>query len=417
MLLRARIVLPISTPPIENGVVRVEGNRILTVGRWGEVFRMSGEDVVDLGESVLLPGLINAHCHLDYTDMAGQIPPQKSFPDWIKAILALKASWGYSDFARSWANGAKMLLQSGVTTVVDIEAVPELLPDVWSVTPMRVISCREIISLKKTQESQFRLAQAAAQWAVLDHMGVSGDRRYGLSPHAPYTTHPEVLRWAAREAQSRDWIVTTHVAESREEFEMFRNASGAMYEWLKTQRDMSDCGELSPVQHLERCGYLSDRLIATHANYLGEGDSELIARRGVHVVHCPRSHTYFGHAPFPYDALSKAGVNICLGTDSLASVKKPTRAVRGQPLELNLFSEMRAFALAHSNVTPEQILRMVTTNPARAIRRENELGQLVLNAIADLIAVEYSGPIEEAASALLEAKPKLRATIINGVSH
>ena len=408
MLLRARIVLPVSTPPIENGAVRIVGNRIQSVGRWGEISPTAGEEVMDLGEAILLPGLINAHCHLDYTDMAGHIPPQKTFSDWIKAIVAVKAGWDYSDFAQSWVIGAKMLLRSGVTTVLDTEAVPELLPDVWSVTPMRVISFREIISLKKTTESEFQLAQAAAQWAALQHpSGV-----IGLSPHAPYTTHADVLRWAARAAESRQWLLTTHVAESQEEFDMFRKGSGAMYEWLKTQRDMSDCGKRSPVQHLEECGYLSSRLLAVHANYLDKGDAELLARRGVHVVHCPRSHAYFRNAPFPYDTLVKAGVNICLATDSLASVKKE----RGRPLELDLFAEMRAFAAAYPDVAPDAILRMVTVNPAHAIGRGNELGRLSPEAFADLIAVEYAGPIAGASAALLAPKLKIVTTVINGVA-
>ena len=406
MLLRARIVLPVTAPPIENGVVRVSGKRIQTLGRWGEIIPIAGESTVDLGESMLLPGLINAHCHLDYTDMAGQIPPQKTFSDWIKAIVALKAAWSYSDFARSWANGAKMLLRSGVTTVADVETVPELLPDVWSVTPMRVISFREMISLKKTAESEFQLAQAAAQWAALRHPAGAT----GLSPHAPYTTHADVLRWANRTAESRHWLLTTHVAESQEEFDMFRNASGAMHDWLKTQRDMSDCGKGSPVQHLERCDYLSERLIAVHANYLDKDDAELLARRGVHVVHCPRSHAYFGHAPFPYEALSAASANICLGTDSLATVRKE----RNRPVELDLFAEIRAFAAKYPDVSPEAILRMVTSHPARALGRAGELGQLAPNTLADMIALEYSGSMQDACAALLQPKPKLLAAIIDG---
>jgi aminodeoxyfutalosine deaminase len=406
MLLRARIVLPVSTPPIENGAVRVEGNRIETVGRWAEISPMANEEVVDFGESILMPGLINAHCHLDYTDMAGQIPPQKTFSDWIKAIVAMKAAWSYSDFARSWSNGAKMLLHSGVTTVCDIEAVPELLPDVWSVTPLRVISFREIISLKKNTENDFQMAQAAAQWAALQHpAGV-----IGLSPHAPYTTHGDALRWAARTAETRNWLLTTHVAESREEFEMFRNASGPMYDWLKGQRDMSDCGNHSPVQHLDRLGYLSGRLIAAHANYLDDGDAELLAARGVHVVHCPRSHAYFGHATFPFEALSKVGVNMCLGTDSLASVKK----ARGQAMNLDLFAEMRLFRQSHAAAAPEMILKMATTNAARAIGRAAELGELSPNAFADMIALQYTGPTNLAAQAVVEARPNIVSTMING---
>ena len=407
MLLRSRIVLPISSPPIENGVVRVVDGRIQTLGRVSQIISVPGEPVVDLGETILMPGLINAHCHLDYTDMAGQIQPQKTFSDWIKAIVAMKAGWSYSDFAKSWANGAKMLLRSGVTTVADVEAVPELLPEAWSLTPIRVISFREIISLKRTPDSDFQAAQAAAQWAALPHpTGLAG-----LSPHAPYTTHAEVLRSAARETQSRGWRLVTHVAESEEEFHMFRAASGPMYDWLKTQREMGDCGQGSPIQHLERCGYLSDRLMAVHANYLDKGDAEALGQRGVHVVHCPRSHAYFGHKPFAYNTLARARVNLCLGTDSLASVKKE----RNRPPELDMFAEMRAFATAFPQIAPADIARMVTADPARALGRAGELGQLSPNALADMIAIAYSGSLKDVCSALLEAKPKIVATMINGV--
>ena len=131
MILRSRFVLPISRPPIENGAVRVAGSLIDQVGTASEVCSTNAGEICDLGEMILMPGLINAHCHLDYTEMAGKIPRPASFPDWIKALLALKSHWTYTDYARSWLTGSRMLLNSGVTTVADIEAVPELLPDVW----------------------------------------------------------------------------------------------------------------------------------------------------------------------------------------------------------------------------------------------------------------------------------------------
>src|SRR6185312_17014455 len=98
MILRARVVLPISRPPIEDGAVLVSGNRIAQVGRWKEFSQVDGGDVVDLGEAILMPGLINAHCHLDYTDMAGLVTPQKSFTDWIRLMLSTKAGRNYSEY-------------------------------------------------------------------------------------------------------------------------------------------------------------------------------------------------------------------------------------------------------------------------------------------------------------------------------
>src|SRR6266849_6069084 len=184
MLLRARIVLPIARPPIEDGAVLISGSRIVAVGAWPELAAASGHRVVDLGESILLPGLVNAHCHLDYTDMAGKIPPPKNFTDWIQAIVELKAHWSYTEFAQSWLRGAKMLLRTGTTTVADIEAVPELLPEVWEATPLRLISFLELLHVK-SQFTPKQLVDAAI--AKLSALPI-GLKRVGLSPHAPYST-------------------------------------------------------------------------------------------------------------------------------------------------------------------------------------------------------------------------------------
>ncbi|HMO64207.1 MAG TPA: amidohydrolase family protein, partial [Verrucomicrobiota bacterium] len=147
MLLRARVVLPLTAPPLEDGAVLVSGGRIAAVGPWREL-RTAAGSVQDLGEVILLPGLINAHCHLEYTGFAGHLPPPRSFTDWIKGVLALKAGWGWSEFAVSWIAGARQLVEAGTTTVVDFAAVPELLPDVYETTPLRVITCLELLGIR-----------------------------------------------------------------------------------------------------------------------------------------------------------------------------------------------------------------------------------------------------------------------------
>src|SRR5258707_6617422 len=214
MILRARIILPLSRPPIEDGTLSILGSRIVSVGRWPELAVSERADVTDLGETILLPGLVNAHCHLDYTDMAGQISPPKSFSDWIKAIMAMKAGWSYTEFAQSWLHGARMLLRTGTTTVADIEALPELIPEMWNATPLRIYSFREMIGLKSRLAAGELVETAAREWATLP----AGRGGVGLSPHAPYTTTPEMLQLAARAAHEHRWRLTTHVAESREEF-------------------------------------------------------------------------------------------------------------------------------------------------------------------------------------------------------
>ena len=160
MILRARTILPVCRPPIENGAVVISGNQIRAVRPWPELQPDADEKILDLGEVILLPGLVNAHCHLDYTDMAGQLPPPKKFTDWIASITAAKTAWSYSDYARSWLHGAHMLLKTGTTTVADIEAMPDLLPEVWDATPLRVFSFFEMTGIRARRHPKEILREA-----------------------------------------------------------------------------------------------------------------------------------------------------------------------------------------------------------------------------------------------------------------
>lgn len=442
--LRARIVLPVSRPPIHDGAVFISGDRITAVGPWRELRAQADGAVLDLGEVILLPGLINAHCHLDYTGMGGAIPQQRSFVDWINWITSFKAEWVFSDYAASWLGGAEMLLRNGVTTVADVEAVPELLPEVWQSTPLRVISFLEMTGVKSRRAPEQILGEATAKAESL-----AGRRNtVALSPHAPYSTMPDLLRLAGVAARARGVAVMTHVAESEEEFEMFLLGRGAMHDWLRRNgRDMTDCGGVSPVQHLERAGLLCDRLLAVHANYLARGDAARLGRSGASVVHCPRSHAFFGHRRFPLEELALAGVNLCLGTDSLATLAAPANQtyavnfiaqnlVNANPafadpgprpqrrvvarddsadgVELNLFAEMRAFARVYAALAPEEVIRMVTVNAARALGRVGDLGELTPGALADLTVLPFNGPAGATFEACLAHTGAVAGVMIDG---
>jgi len=172
--------------------------------------------------------------------------------------------------------------------------------------------------------------------------------------------------------------------------EMFHDASGPLYDFLKNiGRAMDDCGGHTPVaRFLDLIGrggspnrpYLS--WIVAHLNELAESDFELLERSAskFHIVHCPRSHNFFGHSPLWLERLRLLGFNICLGTDSLASNEN-----------LSLFAEMRAFQKAFPSVWPKAVFRMVTVNPAMALHQENVLGRIRRGFKADLIAVPCSG--------------------------
>lgn len=407
MILRSRIVLPVSQPPIEDGAVLIKGNRIASIGFWKHLPASKQGEAIDLGNSILLPGLVNAHCHLDYTDMAGRVPPQKSFTDWIKLITSAKSEWNYSEFAESWLRGARMLVRTGTTTVADFEAVPELLPEVWTATPLRVISFLELTGVRSRRKPRSILQEALQRIESLSR----GRCRAAVAPHAPYSTVPELLRRTAAAARRRRWPLSIHVAESTQEFEMFMNGSGEMFEWLRrNERDMADCGAGSPVQHLERCRALSKNLLAVHVNFLAARDASLLARRKASVVHCPRSHFYFRHHKFPLRELTRARVNVCLGTDSLATVYKKPK----EPVELNMFDEMRSFARAHSRLPPEKILRLATLNGALALGLDRKIGRLSKGAFADLITIPFAGKAADAYEAVLDHRRDVSASMIDG---
>ena len=137
--------MPVCRAPLEDGAVKIIGKNIAWVGRWCDLSAGERTNVTDLGETVLLPGLVNAHCHLDYTNMVGKLPPPRRFTNWIQSLVSLKATWNDQDFALSWIRGAEMLLRTGVTTVADIETVASLIPAAWDKSPLRIISFRELI--------------------------------------------------------------------------------------------------------------------------------------------------------------------------------------------------------------------------------------------------------------------------------
>jgi cytosine/adenosine deaminase-related metal-dependent hydrolase len=222
---------------------------------------------------------------------------------------------------------------------------------------------------------------------------------------------PALLRLTAAAARKRKYRVCIHIAESEQEFEMFMEGTGVMHDWLKrNERDTSDCGLRSPVRHTHEAGLLQENLLAVHVNYLAHGDSSLLAKQKVHVIHCPRSHDYFNHPPFLRERLAKAGVNICLGTDSLATTRKGGR----QKLELNMFEEMRALAELDEWISPEEILRMATVNGAKALGLQRQVGELIPKANADIIAIADKGKKSDPYERVLENPGPVLASMIDG---
>src|SRR5438876_933898 len=384
MIVRARTVVTMDGPPIENGAVVISGDRVLDVGKFPEVSgRHAGEEIVDLGEQALLPRLINAHCHLDYTCLRGKIPPQKSFANWIRAINAEKAKLSEQDYLVSIADGFAEAKRFGTTTIANLTAFPELIPQVNP--QIRTWWFAELIDVRDPNRTSdlVELAIDAMKRARDSGGGI------GLAPHALFTASANLYRRSEEIAPCENVLLTTHLAEAREEMSMFHDASGPLYEFLKSiGRDMSDCGHETPFAWFTKiAGARAGRTLPTewivaHLNELAESDFELLAEstRKFHVVHSPRSHDYFGHSRFPFERLRSLGFNICLGTDSLASNEN-----------LSLFAEMRAFQQSEAGISPDGILEMVTVNPAMALHQESVLGRIRRGFRADLISIPWSG--------------------------
>jgi cytosine/adenosine deaminase-related metal-dependent hydrolase len=398
MIIRARIVVTMDGAPIKNGAVAVSGNRIVDVGRFDDIKTRNAGNIVDLGEQALTPGLINAHCHLDYTCLRGKIPPQQSFTDWVRAINAAKSELSANDYVASIKDGFEEAKRFGTTAIANLTAFPEL---IWQVQqPIRTWWFAELIDIRAPERAN-ELVDAAIEsiGRARPQLARRGEvAPWGLAPHALFTASSNLFGRCEEIAQREHILLTTHLAESREEMQMFRDASGPLYEFIKSiGRRMDDCGTETPLENflnfIGRGGspnrpsaieanrhYLP--WIVAHLNELTESDFDLLERSNskFHVVHCPRSHNHFGHSPFAFHGLLWLGFNVCLGTDSLASNQT-----------LSLFDEMRSFHKKFPSVSPEQILQMVTVNPARALQQESALGQIIRGAHADLLAVPFSG--------------------------
>ena len=399
MLYLADIVLPISSPPLTRGAVRVEGAEIVAFGPASDLPTQPGEAITDLGASTLLPGLINAHCHLDFTRFKGALSPKQGFTEWIKTINALRLSLTTQDYIDAIAEGFEMLARGGVTTVANIEAFPELLPHL-PVPPLRTWWFLELIDVRsRINEGETLLGALSFFEKHPEWLG-----GFGLSPHAPYTASVDLYRLARICGEKYGMLSTTHIAESLEEHEMFSHACGPLHDFLEgLGRDNSDCGHGSALSHLVEHGVIGPNCIIAHLNYLQDYDYELVARSGASVVHCPKCHTYFGHAPFPMKALREHGVNVCLGTDSLASNNA-----------LDMRSEMREAQTMHG-LGDREVLEMVLLNGARALGQAGKLGEISPGSVADLVAFPHSGaPEPDPYRRVVQSQEQPNLLLING---
>jgi cytosine/adenosine deaminase-related metal-dependent hydrolase len=309
--------------------------------------------------------------------MRGQVPWRGRFADWLKAITELKRQWTPKQFRASIERGVRQAIQTGTTTLLDIACVPELLPE----TPLRLLCFPELMDL----------GRPLPEWP---------SRADGLAPHALYTASPRLYR----KCVASGLPVTTHLAETPEEEEMFRWGRGPLCDWLRELgRDMSDCQRTGPVELAHELGVLGPRCLAAHMNCLTAHETELVRASGTHVVHCPRTHRFFQRARFPLETYRQRGVNVCLGTDSLASNDS-----------LDMRAEMQELARVFPQLSAEEILAMATVHAAKALHRADRLGTLTPGASADLIALPLDGPVADPYEAVVFAERPPVFSMIRG---
>jgi cytosine/adenosine deaminase-related metal-dependent hydrolase len=240
MILRARIVVTMDGVPIDNGAIAVLEHRVANVGSFEEIKARHSGEIVDLGERALLPGLINAHCHLDYTCLRGRIPPPKSFTDWIRAINAERAKLSEADYLESIRAGFAEAKRFGTTTIANLTGLPQLVSRIEA--PIRTWWFAELIDVRQPEH-----AKAIVDLAV---GALNGAEHWGLAPHALYTASADLFRQCEQTARRENILLATHLAESREEMAMFRDASGPLYEFLRDiGRDMTDCDGNTPIEN------------------------------------------------------------------------------------------------------------------------------------------------------------------------
>jgi cytosine/adenosine deaminase-related metal-dependent hydrolase len=376
--LRAAHVLPVAGDPIRDGAVAVRDGLITAVGAARDVAAAEpGLPERDLGAAVLLPGFVDAHCHLEWSLTGGLVDPGLGFAGWLGALLRLSPGMDDEDFAAASALGALRCLQHGTTTVAD-SGPTGAAAGALREAGLRGVVHLEVFGRQTGADARDAAARHAERTAALDARGLV---RIGVSPHAPYTVGPEL--WEALAGHGdltrRPWA--THLAESPDESRLLTGGDGPLAD-LFAQRGTAPGvwpGVGGPVARLHAAGVLHPGLVAAHCVQLDPGDAELLAAAGVGVAHCPVSNRRLGCGRAPLTQLRAAGVAVGLGTDSPASAGA-----------FDVREEARACAAVHradGPLAPAAIVALATRGGAEALGLADVIGTLEVGKRADVVAV------------------------------
>lgn len=372
----ADLVCPVDGPPIRRGAILTTSGRVLAVG--DEAFVRPAEPVAlerDFGRAILIPGLVNAHTHLELSGVKRKPGPME---EWIVSLVREMRGWPAHLFLASAQIGAAASLAAGVTCAGDVSTSGES-ATAMAGAGMRGVVFHEVLGLDPAQAEEVLAEKMKACDLFPEYEGpIPNAVRHGLSPHAPYSASLALYRAARDEARARGWPMATHLGESADEVEFLQDGGGALarvHRALGGAPDGFKPSGLRPVAHLDLADALGGLALAVHANQTNAEDWMLLKKNGVRVCLCPRSARFFGH-PFADAArMREAGLDLCLGTDSLAS--SPS---------LSLLDEARALREHDEEITDAELLEMCTRAGAEALGFDN-LGVLKPGGAADFCVV------------------------------
>ena len=354
MRVRAKYLLGPDFSILENASLSFEKGVITEI----EDTTATDKPDIDFGESIVIPGMVNGHTHLDLCFAAGKVPVTGSFTHWLGGVLRQirNGNDNPDQVELGILSGLTQSIKAGVTLLGDIARSPKTTRQTISKAPVRpgTVSFGEVIALGNIRETGTdRIAAAFNADSTDDTL------RIGISPHAPYSVEPDILASISTRAEKLNAPICCHAAETVSEEEFLLNGTGEFATYFQglgvIDTAFKPAGKRS-IRLLAETGILSQRTILAHANYVDETDIDLLRETGTSVVFCPRTHTAFEHKPHPFRSMLAKGVNVCLGTDSLASTPN-----------LSILEEMRFVYSSNPDLPLTTIIRMGTEYGARAL--------------------------------------------------
>lgn len=385
-VIQAEWIAPMTSPPLRGGSVVVEDGQIVAVGSSKDVRNTYPHaPVTDLGDSILLPGLVNAHTHLELSNVVRPATAGK-FVDWIMDLMSQSLRIGQPDGSAvgdAVKRGVAECLKFGVTTVGDITKQCTVTRPILRDGPLRVVSYGELQAMAKRRGLlEQRFAPAA------DCSAESATLRIGVTPHAPYTVEPAGYRKCLDFARREGRPIATHLAENPDEAEFLAAGTGEFRRlWEVGVNAWDDAVPRfagGPIRFAKAMGLLDYPSLLAHVNYCDDDELAILAAGQASVVYCPRTHQYFGHPPHRWREMLAAGINVAVGTDSRASSP-----------DLNLVDDLRLLRQIAPDVPAADLWAMATTRAAKAIQN-GAVGSIAPGKAADFVAFAASGhdPLE-----------------------